>query len=224
MANDGADRPRWQLDGRQVVLDGEVLGTLPDGIVGRHNRHNAVAALALARFAGVPPQHGMATLAEFAGVARRLQWRGRVAGVTVYDDFAHHPTAIAETIAALREEMASGAGRLVAVVDPRSNTMRAGVHAERLAAALADADLVVFHAPADLPWSAKQVLAAIDRGEPGSRLVLADDVDAVLAALLARARSDDQILIMSNGGFGGLHQRLLDALADQPAARAEALS
>lgn len=221
--------PTWALDGRQVSVDGQPLGDLPDSIVGRHNRHNAVAALALARFAGVPPEHGFAALADFRGVARRLQLRGQVRDIRVYDDFAHHPTAIAETIAALREEMPPPSGgvpeRLIAVVDPRSNTMRAGVHAGRLAEALSGADKIVFHAPENLEWSPHEALASLTH--EWGRLTLASDVDAVLSALMAMVETGDRVLIMSNGDFGGLHGRLLDALrqasADERGGRAVTL-
>lgn len=198
----------WQLDGSAIWLDGCYLGDMPSNIIGRHNRHNALAALALARFAGVPPEQGLNALAGFVGVARRLQNRGAVAGVTVYDDFAHHPTAIAETIAALREEQTASAGRVIAVVDPRSNTMRAGVHRDQLARALNGADLVVFHSPSSLAWSPQDALVSL-----GDRIRFPSTVEAVLAAVLALARPDDQVLIMSNGSFDNLHQRLLDALS-----------
>ncbi|WP_407276105.1 UDP-N-acetylmuramate:L-alanyl-gamma-D-glutamyl-meso-diaminopimelate ligase [Halothiobacillus sp. DCM-1] len=197
----------WRLEGQTVWLDGAPMGDLPSSIIGAHNRLNALAALALARFAGVPPAIGLTALADFSGVARRLEVRGSVGGVTVYDDFAHHPTAIAATIAALRERMSPGGGRLVAVVDPRSNTMKAGVHQHELATALADADWVVFHAPPALPWSPAAVLAPL-----GERLAVAPTVEAVLAVLLAGLRAGDQVLIMSNGSFDGLHGRLIDAL------------
>ncbi|HUX82285.1 MAG TPA: UDP-N-acetylmuramate:L-alanyl-gamma-D-glutamyl-meso-diaminopimelate ligase [Halothiobacillus sp.] len=199
----------WRLVDHGIWLDGQKLGEFPPNIMGRHNRMNALAALALARFAGVPAELGLAALASFAGVARRLQNRGSADGVTVYDDFAHHPTAIVETIAAMRELLAAraGQGRLIVVVDPRSNTMRAGVHADVLAEALQGADQVVFHSPANLPWSPPRSLAAL-----GKRVSFPQTVDAVLSTLVAMCRADDVVLVMSNGSFDGLHQRLLDAL------------
>lgn len=204
----------WRLVDRGIWLAGRKLGDFPPNIMGRHNRMNALAALALARFAGVPPEQGLAALASFAGVARRLQNRGTQGGVTVYDDFAHHPTAMIETIAALRESLAAhiGHGRLIVVVDPRSNTMRAGVHADVLAEALQGADRVVFHSPDDLCWSPSQALVAL-----GDRASFPHSVDAVLATLLAMCRDGDVVLVMSNGSFDGLHQRLLDALAARDA-------
>ncbi|ANJ68430.1 UDP-N-acetylmuramate:L-alanyl-gamma-D-glutamyl-meso-diaminopimelate ligase [Halothiobacillus diazotrophicus] len=206
----GTSAAPWRVDGRGIWLDGQQLGDFPPNILGRHNRMNALAALALARFAGVPPEQGLAALATFTGVARRLQNRGTEAGVTVYDDFAHHPTAIIETIAALREQLSdrAGQGRLIVVVDPRSNTMRAGVHAEVLADALEGADLVVFHSPENLPWSPSHALAAL-----GGRARFPSTVDAVLTTVMSLIRPGDVVLVMSNGSFDGLHQRLLDALA-----------
>lgn len=204
----------WRLVDEAVCLDGRPLGAMPANIIGRHNRLNALAALALARFAGVPPEQGLDALAGFVGVARRLQNRGTVAGVTVYDDFAHHPTAMAETIAALRElqSASSHCGRLIAVVDPRSNTMRAGVHQHLLAGALAGVDRVVFHSPANLGWSPQDALAAL-----GSRARFSPTVDAVLADVLAQVQPGDTVLVMSNGSFDGIHSRLLDALATRVA-------
>ncbi len=199
----------WRLDGRTVWLHGERLGDMPSAIIGAHNRRNALAALALARFAGVPPLQGLAALAQFTGVARRLQNRGTAAGVTVFDDFAHHPTAIFETIAALKTHLAETqqAGRIIAVVDPRSNTMRAGVHQAVLADALQAADVIVFYSPLDLVWQPCVALAAL-----GTRAQFPTSVDRVLAALLAICEPGDQVLVMSNGSFDSLHQRLLTAL------------
>ncbi|OZB35589.1 MAG: UDP-N-acetylmuramate:L-alanyl-gamma-D-glutamyl-meso-diaminopimelate ligase [Halothiobacillus sp. 14-56-357] len=204
----------WRLVGEAIWLDGRHIGTMPASIIGRHNRLNALAALALARFAGVPPEQGLSALAGFVGVARRLQNRGTVAGVTVFDDFAHHPTAITETIAALREQQSASpqSGRLIAVVDPRSNTMRAGVHQHQLAEALAGADLVVFHSPENLGWLPQAALASL-----GARIRFSSTVDAVLTDVLALAQPDDKVLVMSNGSFDGVHQRLLDALAARTA-------
>ncbi|HQS02843.1 MAG: UDP-N-acetylmuramate:L-alanyl-gamma-D-glutamyl-meso-diaminopimelate ligase [Halothiobacillaceae bacterium] len=199
----------WRLDGRTVWLEGAVLGDMPPCIVGAHNQRNALAALALARFAGVPPEQGLAALAQFKGVARRLQNLGTAAGVTVFDDFAHHPTAIFETIAALKAHLAQmqQTGRVIAVVDPRSNTMRAGVHQTVLADALQAADSIVFYSPPDLAWQPRVALAAL-----GTRAQFPTSVDAVLAALLALCQPGDHVLVMSNGSFDGVHQRLLSAL------------
>jgi UDP-N-acetylmuramate: L-alanyl-gamma-D-glutamyl-meso-diaminopimelate ligase len=125
--------------------------------------------------------------------------------VRVFDDFAHHPTAIATTLQGLRRQV--GTARILAVLEPRSNTMRLGVHNAELAASLADADLVYVHAPQDLGWDAARVFAGL-----GERAAVFDRVDAIVARVAAEAADGDQVLVMSNGGFGGIHQKLLDAL------------
>ncbi len=197
----------WQQDG-ELFCEGEAIGRLPASIQGAHNRHNAMAAIALARFAGVPAAEGLAALADFGGVARRLELKGEAGGVRVIDDFAHHPTAIEATLAAVREQMPVGS-RLVAVLDPRSNTMRAGVHAGRLAAALGDADWVVVHAPGDLAFDPATVLADL-----GERLAVAESVEQLLETVMADSRDGDWVVSMSNGGFGGFPARLVDALRE----------
>ncbi|RRQ20314.1 UDP-N-acetylmuramate:L-alanyl-gamma-D-glutamyl-meso-diaminopimelate ligase [Guyparkeria sp. SCN-R1] len=207
-----ADQPAagagwWQDDG-ELYCEGEAIGRLPDSIQGAHNRRNAMAAVALARFAGVPAAEGLAALADFGGVARRLEFKGEAGGVRVIDDFAHHPTAIEATLAAVREQMPAGA-RLVAVLDPRSNTMRAGVHAARLAGALAAADRVVVHAPGDLAFDPATALADL-----GDRLAVADSVEQLLETVMADSRDGDWVVSMSNGGFGGFPARLVDALRE----------
>jgi len=173
---------------------------------GAHNRANALAAIAAAAKAGVAPADAIAALARFAGVRRRLELRGERAGVAVYDDFAHHPTAIATTVAGLRARIGDS-GRILAVLEPRSNTMKLGTMAAQLPASLADADLAFCYA-ASLGWDAAAALAPM-----GARAQVTDDLDALVAAVVAAARPGDRILVMSNGGFGGVHGRLLDALA-----------
>ncbi|ACL73525.1 UDP-N-acetylmuramate:L-alanyl-gamma-D-glutamyl-meso-diaminopimelate ligase [Thioalkalivibrio sulfidiphilus HL-EbGr7] len=189
----------------QVLYRGESQGEVCWEMIGRHNMANALAALAAARHAGVPVPQGIHALAKFQSVKRRLQLRGERSGIQVYDDFAHHPTAIATTLEALRARV--GAARIIAVLDPRSNTMRMGVHRDRLAGSLAAADRVFLHAPADLGWDSQVVIDALPHG------LACADTDALLAALLAEVRPGDHVLIMSNGGFGGLHDRLLAALS-----------
>lgn len=201
----GAD---WWQDHGGLFCEGESVGYLPDSIQGAHNRRNAMAAVALARFAGVPAAEGLAALADFGGVARRLELKGEAGGVRVIDDFAHHPTAIEATLAAVREQMPDGA-RLVAVLDPRSNTMRAGVHAARLAGALSAADRVVVHAPDDLAFDPTVALAAL-----GERLAVAESVDQLLATVMADCREGDWVVSMSNGGFGGFPARLVESLRE----------
>ncbi|WP_410474267.1 UDP-N-acetylmuramate:L-alanyl-gamma-D-glutamyl-meso-diaminopimelate ligase [Guyparkeria sp. TX1] len=207
-----ADQPAagagWWLDGGELFCEGEAIGRLPDSIQGAHNRRNAMAAVALARFAGVPTAEGLAALADFGGVARRLEFKGEAGGVRVIDDFAHHPTAIEATLAAVREQMPAGS-RLIAVLDPRSNTMRAGVHAARLAGALAAADRVVVHAPGDLAFDLATALADL-----GDRLAVADSVEQLLETVMADSRDGDWVVSMSNGGFGAFPARLVDALRE----------
>ena len=173
-------------------------------LAGDHNRANAAAAIAAANAVGVDEGASIQSLAQFQCVRRRLELRGSPAGVSVYDDFAHHPTAIAETIKAARE---LGPGRLIAVLEPRSNTMRRGSHATDLAPALAGADAVFVLNREDLGWDAPSLLAPL-----GDKLQLAASVDELQTQLVATAQPGDRMVLMSNGDFGGLHQRLLDAL------------
>ena len=174
-------------------------------LIGMHNVDNALAAIGAARHAGVTPERAAAALGSFANVRRRMELRGSVAGVQVYDDFAHHPTAIATTLEGLRRRV--GQQRIVAVLEPRSNTMRAGVHHDTLAESLRGADSVWVYAPADLGWDARAVLAPL-----GQRAHTAATTEALLAGLLGELRAGDHALLMSNGGFGGVHERLLAAL------------
>jgi UDP-N-acetylmuramate: L-alanyl-gamma-D-glutamyl-meso-diaminopimelate ligase len=166
---------------------------------------NALAAIAAARHAGVTVEHAIDALQSFQGVARRMQVRGEVNGVRVYDDFAHHPTAITTTVDGLRRRV--GKARIIAVLEPRSNTMRMGVHRDTLAASLAGADDVWLYAPADIGWNTDAVVAAL-----GSRGHASHDIDTLAKDLARVARSGDHVLIMSNGGFGGLHGKLLAEL------------
>ncbi len=184
--------------------------TAPVGVVrwpmiGLHNVENGLAAIACAAGMGVLPAQAAAALARFAGVKRRLELRGEAGGIRVYDDFAHHPTAVAITIDGLRRQ--AGGGRIVAVLEPRSNTMRLGVHREELAAALAGADSVWLYQPAGLDWNLDGVAAAL-----GAKARVLAEVPALVEALAADLRAGDRVLVMSNGGFGGLHERLLAAL------------
>lgn len=191
----------------EVCLDGAGAGVIDWGLIGSHNIDNALAAVAAARHAGVPVEVACGALSQFRGIRRRLELRGEVRGVRVYDDFAHHPTAISTTIDGLRRRV--GSERIIAVLEPRSNTMRLGVHQGSLAAAFAGADEVWLYAPADLGWDAGAVVAAL--GQRGHR---AGDVGALASALADRLRAGDHALIMSNGGFGGLHEKLLALLRE----------
>jgi UDP-N-acetylmuramate: L-alanyl-gamma-D-glutamyl-meso-diaminopimelate ligase len=200
--------------GWQAVAQGEAFEVLHQGVsqghtrmplAGAHNRSNALAALAAAAHVGVSVAQGMAAFDSFSGIRRRLELRGTVRGVEVYDDFAHHPTAIQVTVAALREK---GVGRILAVLEPRSNTMRLGSHKDELAHSLDGAEVCFVYAPPTLKWDAAQALAPV-----GERLRLHGELDALVAAIAAEARTGDRVLVMSNGDFGGIHGRLLNALA-----------
>ncbi len=195
-----------------VLHDGQALGEVAWGQTGRHNVSNALAVLAAARHAGVPPAMGIAALGRFAGVKRRMELRGEVAGVRVYDDFAHHPTAIATTIEGLRRRV--GDRRILAVLEPRSNTMRLGVHNADLAASLAHADRVYVFAPPDLGWKPEAVFAPL-----GAKAAVFAEVEPIVARVAFDAAPGDQVLVMSNGGFQGIHQRLLLALGAGDRAR-----
>ena len=198
-----------------MLFQGVPVGRVRWGLIGGHNVDNALAAIAAARHAGVPPQVACGALGEFRGIKRRMEVRGVVGGVTVYDDFAHHPTAIATTIEGLRRRLGTEGGsgaRIFAVLEPRSNTMRLGVHRHTLAGALSAADQTWLYAPPDLGWDAAPVIAAL-----GGRGRLAQDIGELTQGLARAVRPGDHVLIMSNGGFGGLHQRLLDALTAREA-------
>jgi len=200
----GGDYSRFQ-----VLLEGRDCGTLSWSGIGAHNADNALAALAAARHAGVPVELGIEALAHFQGVARRMQLRGEAAGVRVYDDFAHHPTAIATTIDGLRRRV--GRERIVAVLEPRSQTMRLGVHQQTLARALDGADEVWLYAPPSVGWDVRAAMAPL-----GARAHVVADLDTLLLELSRSLKGADHALIMSNGGFGGLHTRLLQALGTPP--------
>ncbi len=188
-----------------VTLAGRELGCTSLALPGAHNRANALAALAAARHAGVSPDLALQALSRFKGVKRRLEVRGEVRGVAVYDDFAHHPTAIAATIAGLRGKV--GKGRVLAVLEPRSNTMKLGVMKAQLPDSLADADAVFCYCK-NLGWDAQAALAPL-----GAKAQVFEDLSALVAALVAEARTGDRILVMSNGSFGGIHEMLLAAMA-----------
>ncbi|AJC20040.1 UDP-N-acetylmuramate:L-alanyl-gamma-D-glutamyl-meso-diaminopimelate ligase [Pandoraea pulmonicola] len=184
-------------------------GEVKWALQGEHNRMNALAAIAAARHVGVPAEQAAASLGKFQNVKRRMEVRGVADGVTVYDDFAHHPTAIQTTLAGLRRR--AGGARILAVLEPRSNTMKLGVMKAQLPASLADADLVFgYGAPSGkdaLGWNLAEALAPL-----GARAQAFSEIDGLVRAVSAAAQPGDQIVVMSNGGFGGIHQKLLDAL------------
>jgi len=189
-----------------VTIDQQVCGTVRWSLIGMHNVDNALAAIAAARHAGVPPERACVALKDFASVRRRMELRGTVNGVKVYDDFAHHPTAIATTLEGLRLKV--GAERIIAVLEPRSHTMRMGTHRDTLADSLSGADSVWLYTPPDLGWDAGACLDQL-----GARAHVARDLDSLVNGLSHELRAGDHALLMSNGGFGGLHERLLKSLA-----------
>jgi UDP-N-acetylmuramate: L-alanyl-gamma-D-glutamyl-meso-diaminopimelate ligase len=189
----------------EVLRGGKSVAALRWPLIGMHNVENGLAAIACAAGAGIAPEAAAAALGEFAGVRRRMELRGEVGRIRVYDDFAHHPTAIALTVDGLR--LNAGQSRIVAVLEPRSNTMRLGVHRAELPKALAGADRVWLYQPAGLDWKLDDVAQEI-----GAKAAVATELPALVAALDRELTGGDHVLIMSNGGFGGLHEKLLQKL------------
>ena len=208
--NEGSD---WALneydDGSfDVIFGGEVAGHVAWSLTGKHNRANALAAIAAARHVGVPIAQAAKSLATFENVKRRMEVRGVVHDITVYDDFAHHPTAIATTVGGLRQKVGKDT-RILAVLEPRSNTMKLGAMKDALPGSLVDADLVFgFGSQQSLGWSLGDALAPL--GQVASAY---EDIEVLVAAIAREAKPGDQIIVMSNGGFGGVHDKLLKALA-----------
>ncbi len=202
----------------EVRLRGQRIGEVRWGQTGAHNRSNALAAIAAAQHAGVFADEACAALCSFQGVKRRMELRGTANGVQVIDDFAHHPTAMATTIAGLRHQMQTdhqaASGRILAVFEPRSNTMKLGAMKALLPGALADADLSFGYA-GGLGWNLAEALQPL-----GDKAQAFDDLGALVAAVAAAARPGDRVLVMSNGGFGGVHDKLLQALAARTASSA----
>ena len=188
-----------------VLLNGEIQGRVEWELLGEHNRMNGLAAIAAARHAGVPVKAGIEALGRFQNVKRRLELRGEVAGITVYDDFAHHPTAIETTMAGLRGKV--GQARILAVLEPRSNTMKLGAMKAQLPGSLHGADAVFCYA-GGVDWDVAGALAPL-----GDKATVHQDLAAMIEAIAQAAKSGDHVLIMSNGGFGGIHDKLLARLA-----------
>ena len=188
-----------------VMYKGKLQGRVTWDLMGEHNRMNALASIAAARQVGVPVAQSIVALGAFKNVKRRMETRGVVNNITVYDDFAHHPTAIETTMAGLRAKV--GKARILAVLEPRSNTMKLGVMKDALPASLKDADLVFCYG-ANLGWDATQALQPIQ-----AKSQTFDNLENLVTAIAKIAKSGDHILVMSNGGFGGVHQKILDALA-----------
>ncbi|HET9699343.1 MAG TPA: UDP-N-acetylmuramate:L-alanyl-gamma-D-glutamyl-meso-diaminopimelate ligase [Burkholderiales bacterium] len=195
----------WLRDGSiEIMFQGGPQGVLHWDLLGEHNLMNALAALAAARHAGVPVKAGIEALAGFRNVKRRMEVRGVVNGITVYDDFAHHPTAIETTLSGLRSRV--NGERILAVLEPRSNTMKLGVWKDALAESLAGADRV-FCYTGNLGWDAAEALRPL-----GEKASLSDDLEQLVSLVAAAARPTDHVLVMSNGGFGGIHDKLLSRL------------
>jgi len=194
-------------DGRQfdVLYQQKKQGTVKGHLLGPHNRMNALSAIIAAQHVGVPVEQSIEALKHFKGVRRRMEISGEINDITVYDDFAHHPTAITDTLKGLRD--AIGDSRIWAVLEPRSNTMRMGVHKQQLAASLQQADEIIMFQPADVDWDMQSVV-----NEAGDSAQLLRSVDSIVNLLAEQARPGDHILIMSNGAFGGIHQKILNAL------------
>ncbi len=188
-----------------VLKNGKEVGTVEWPLLGDHNVLNGIAALAACAAVGVDVAKVVRALAEFRSVKRRLEVLGEADGITVYDDFAHHPTAIRTTLQGLRAKV--GSARIVVAMEPRSNSMRLGAHADALAPSLDDADAVVFLARPELPWDADKVVSAI-RGDAEA----VPDTDQLIAALRALAKAGDHVVFMSNGGFDGVPRKFLAAL------------
>jgi UDP-N-acetylmuramate: L-alanyl-gamma-D-glutamyl-meso-diaminopimelate ligase len=215
-AGDPERREGWQaqpsVDGPGFALskDGAPRGKIHWSMLGRHNIDNAVAAILAARHAGVPVESSLTALSRFEGVKRRLERRAVTHGISIYDDFAHHPTAISVTLGALRQ--AIGDQRIIAIVEMRSNTMKMGIHRDQIAPALAEADQVILYQPRDLGWSLQSVADAL-----GPRGRVYEEVQDIVDHVAGHARRGDHILVMSNGGFENIHQRLIEAVDERNA-------
>ncbi len=188
----------------EVWYQGKPVGKVHWNLIGQHNVHNALAAIASSHHIGIPITLACKALKRFRNVKRRLELRGKVNGISVYDDFAHHPTAIAVTIEALRQKV--GQQRIIAVLEPRSNTMRMGVHKDDLVSALGGADMVVLYQHKNLNWSLFKIAKSLRHG------LVFKEVEELIGYLVTISSRGDHILIMSNGGFENIHNRLLMAL------------
>ncbi|MBD1226716.1 UDP-N-acetylmuramate:L-alanyl-gamma-D-glutamyl-meso-diaminopimelate ligase [Xenorhabdus griffiniae] len=193
----------------QVFHQGEQVGEVKWSLVGEHNMHNGLIAIAAAHHVGVQPADACQALGKFINARRRLELRGEVNGISVYDDFAHHPTAILATLEALRSKV-GGVARILAVLEPRSNTMKMGMSKNDIAPSLGRADEVFLYQPTNIPW---QVVEIAEQCVQPARW--SADIDTLVRMIVETAQSGDHILLMSNGGFGGIHEKLLAALAQK---------
>jgi UDP-N-acetylmuramate: L-alanyl-gamma-D-glutamyl-meso-diaminopimelate ligase len=215
----GAEGADWQAAGASadgsafdILYMGKKVARVEWSLLGIHNVNNALAAIAAAQHAGVKPAEAAAALAKFQGVKRRLEVRAKVDGVTVYDDFAHHPTAVATTLAGLRARV--GKERILAVMEPRSATMKMGVHRDTLAGSLEQADRVFVYQAPNVKWDVASAFAPL-----GTRASVIQDLGALTDAVMSEVQRGDHILVMSNGGFGGFHEKLIDRLERNAAPR-----
>jgi UDP-N-acetylmuramate: L-alanyl-gamma-D-glutamyl-meso-diaminopimelate ligase len=212
-ASDASVAADWRLEADpasayarfEVHHAGRHVGDVEWGLLGRHNAENGLAALAAAHHAGVDITAGIEGLNRFAGVRRRLEVRGTVNGVVVYDDFAHHPTAITTTLEGVRLKAAGG--RVIAVLEPRSNTMKLGTHKAALAQSLRGADRVFVYKSPEVKWDVAEAMHPL-----GGLVAVHEGLDGLVAALATEARAGDHFVLMSNGSFGGLHEKFLAAL------------
>lgn len=190
----------------KVKHDGKECGEVKWPLIGEHNANNALAAIIAAEHIGIPVSQACAALAEFKSVKRRLECIFDSNGTRIYDDFAHHPTAITKTLKALRQHASDA--RIIAIMEPRSNTMRMGIHAETLAASFKDADQILLFQADNVNWDIAQYMTQL-----GERCQVFTDIDEILALIVSQHQQGDQIVVMSNGGFGGIHKKLIEALS-----------
>jgi len=208
----GEGRAKWSAQPVQddfsafeIRVDGKSAGTVRWGLIGRHNASNAMAATAAAAHIGISVASVCEALSGFKGVKRRLESLACIHGISLYDDFAHHPTEIRATLSALRRK--AGKGRIIAIMEPRSNTMRMGVHRQTLAASFADADRVLFYQPDNINWDLKS-----ETGQLGEKRTIFTSIDDIIVDIRRMAKPGDHVIIMSNGGFGDIQQRLIATL------------
>ncbi|MFD1261558.1 UDP-N-acetylmuramate:L-alanyl-gamma-D-glutamyl-meso-diaminopimelate ligase [Entomomonas asaccharolytica] len=191
----------------EVYFDKQLCGTVSWSMTGQHNVNNALACIAAANHVGVEPKQAIQALAQFKNAKRRMEKIAEINGITLYDDFAHHPTAIATTLDGLRKHI--GHAQLIAIIEPRSNSMKLGAHRTGLAESVAQADQAIWYAPSNLGWD----LAASVK-QSAIPTTVCDSLEAIIDTVKQQAKSGAHIVIMSNGGFGGIHQKLAKALAE----------
>jgi len=192
----------------EVYFKQQLQGTVDWQQIGKHNVANALMAIAAARHIGVSPDKSIAALARFENAKRRLEFKGKVNEISVYDDFAHHPTAIHTTLEGLRANV--GQQRIFAILEPRSNTMKQGIHQHTLFNSMSEADAIFMYQPDDIHWDMR---AMVSGGNPPT--IIECNLEQLIEQIVAQAQPGDHLLVMSNGGFGGIHQKLLDGIASQ---------